>query len=165
MIEIRQGSTSDAEQIVRVIKNAEKSGYMLFDPGERKVAPESFAKFIDATNEQEKSGIFVAEENGQILGYMFVQNEKPKRISHRAYIVVGIHSDSRGKGIGKALFIHMMDWAKKVHLHRLDLTVIAKNDAAIALYKKMGFEIEGVKRDSLLINNEFVDEYYMSKLI
>lgn len=59
----------------------------------------------------------------------------------------------------------MMDWAKKVHLHRLDLTVIAKNDAAIALYKKMGFEIEGVKRDSLLINNEFVDEYYMSKLI
>ena len=165
MVEIRKGTNSDAEQIVRVIKNAEESGYMLFDPGERKVTPESFAKFIDATNEHEKSGIFVAEENGQILGYMFVQNEKPKRILHRAYIVVGIHSDSRGKGIGKALFIHMMDWAKKVHLHRLDLTVIAKNDAAVALYKKMGFEIEGLKRDSLLINNEYVDEYYMSKLI
>jgi RimJ/RimL family protein N-acetyltransferase len=165
MVKIRKGTNSDAEQIVRVIKSAEESGYMLFDPGERKVMPESFAKFIDATNEHEKSGIFVAEENGQILGYMFVQNEKPKRILHRAYIVVGVHSDSRGKGIGKALFIHMMDWAKKVHLHRLDLTVIAENDAAVALYKKMGFEIEGIKRDSLFINNEYIDEYYMSKLI
>lgn len=165
MVEIRKGTNSDAEQIVMVIKNAEESGYMLFDPGERKVTPESFSKFIDATNENEKSRIFVAQEKDRILGYMFVRNEKPNRISHRAYIVVGIHSDSRGKGIGKALFIHMMDWAKKVNLHRLDLTVIAKNEAAVALYKKMGFEIEGVKRDSLLIDNEYVDEYYMSKLI
>jgi RimJ/RimL family protein N-acetyltransferase len=39
------------------------------------------------------------------------------------------------------------------------------NIAGIALYKKMGFEIEGTKRDSLLINGEYVDEYYMSKLL
>lgn len=165
MIEIRKAVNSDAEQIIKVIKNAEESGYMLFDPCEREIASDSFAKFIDATNQNEKAGIFVAEENRGISGYMFVQNEKLNRISHRAYIVVGIHSDSRGKGIGKALFAYMVDWAKEVSLHRLDLTVIAKNDIAIALYKKMGFEIEGIKRDSLLINGEYVDEYYMSKLV
>lgn len=165
MVEIRKGTSNDAEQIVQVIKNAEESGYMLFDPGERKVSPESFAKFIDATNENEKSGVFIAEEKKKISGYMFVQNEKPNRVSHRAYIVVGIHSNSRGSGIGKALFTYVIDWAKNVNLHRLDLTVIVNNDAAVSLYKKMGFEIEGVKRDSLLINKEYVDEYYMSKLI
>ncbi|MTD29848.1 GNAT family N-acetyltransferase [Planomicrobium sp. YIM 101495] len=165
MVEIRGGISSDADQLVNVIKNAEDSGYMLFDPGERKVAPAAFAKFIDTVNANEKSAVFIAEEDREILGYMFVQNEKPKRVSHRAYIVIGIHSDSRGKGIGKALFLHLFEWAKKVNLHRLDLTVIAKNEAAVALYKKVGFEIEGVKRDSLLIDGEYVDEYYMSKLI
>ena len=39
------------------------------------------------------------------------------------------------------------------------------NHAGIALYKKMGFEIEGVKKDSLLINDQYVDEYYMSKIL
>lgn len=165
MIEIRKAVSGDAGQIVGVIKNAEDSGYMLFDPGERKMAPEAFAKFIENMKGNEKSGIFVAEEKGRILGYMIVQNEKLNRVSHRAYLVIGIHSDSRGKGIGKALFTHMLDWAKGVNLHRLDLTVIATNDAAVSLYQKMGFEIEGVKRDSLLIDNEYVDEYYMSRLI
>lgn len=165
MVEIRKGNSNDAEAIVGVMTSAEESGNMLFDPGERKIDPASFAKFIDAINENEKSGIFVAEEDEEILGYLIAQNEKPKRIAHRAYIVVGVHSDSRGKGIGKALFVHMLEWAEKVHLHRIDLTVIAKNDAAIALYKKMGFEIEGIKRDSLFIDDEYVDEFYMSKLL
>ncbi|WP_367619249.1 GNAT family N-acetyltransferase [Planococcus shenhongbingii] len=165
MIEIREAARNDAEQLAEVMKNAEESGYMLFDPGEREIVLESFAAFIEATNQQEKSRIFIVCEKKRIIGYLIARSEKPKRISHRAHLVIGIHSDSRGKGIGKALFLHMLDWAKKVNLHRLDLTVVAGNEAAVALYKKMGFEIEGVKRDSLVINNHYVDEYYMSKLI
>jgi len=29
----------------------------------------------------------------------------------------------------------------------------------------MGFEKEGIKKDSLLVNGEYVDEYYMAKLL
>lgn len=165
MVEIRKAVKSDAALIIEVMKNAEASGNMLFDPDERKIAVEPFAKFIETVNENEKSGIFIASEKNQTVGYLIVQNEKPRRISHRAYIVVGVHSASRGKGIGRALFLHVIDWAKEVGLHRLDLTVIAENEAAIALYKKMGFIIEGTKRDSLLIDGKYIDEYYMSKLI
>ncbi|GAE36015.1 acetyltransferase [Halalkalibacter akibai JCM 9157] len=50
-------------------------------------------------------------------------------------------------------------------IHRLELTVVTRNEIGISLYQKMGFEIEGRKRDSLLINSEYVDEYYMSKLL
>lgn len=164
MIKIRKAESHDAEQIVQVIKNAEDSGYMMFNPGEREISAESFAKFIDALNANEKSGVFIACEEHQVLGYLIVQNENPQRISHRAYMVVGVHSDSRGKGIGKSLFSHVIDWAKSVHLHRLELTVIAENASAVALYEKMGFEIEGVKKDSLYINDGYVDEYYMAKL-
>jgi len=165
VLEIRQAVRNDAEQIVQVIKNAEDSGYMLFNPGERQISAESFAKFIDALNANEKSGIFIACETQQVLGYVIVQHEKPQRVSHRAYLVAGVHSDSRGKGVGKALFAHVVEWAKTVSLHRLELTVIAGNEPAVALYQKMGFEIEGVKRDSLFIKDGYVDEYYMSRLL
>jgi RimJ/RimL family protein N-acetyltransferase len=57
------------------------------------------------------------------------------------------------------------EWAKQQHIHRLELTVMTHNIAGIALYKKQGFAIEGTKRQSLLINGQFIDEFYMAKLL
>jgi RimJ/RimL family protein N-acetyltransferase len=37
------------------------------------------------------------------------------------------------------------------------------NEAAVSLYKKMGFEIEGIKKKSLNIEGKYLDEYYMGK--
>lgn len=48
---------------------------------------------------------------------------------------------------------------------RLELTVLCTNKIALNLYKKSGFEIEGTKRKSMYIDGEYVDEYYMSKII
>ena len=44
------------------------------------------------------------------------------------------------------MFEALEEWANQKSIHRLELTVITYNTAGIALYKKMGFEIEGKKR-------------------
>lgn len=49
-------------------------------------------------------------------------------------------------------------------VHRLELTVMENNESGVALYKKMGFDIEGMKRDSLY-DGQYINEYYMSKLL
>lgn len=69
------------------------------------------------------------------------------------------------KGVGTKLFTKLEEWAKERAIHRLELTVMVHNIAGIALYKNMGFEIEGTKRHSLFIDGNYVDEYYMSKLL
>ena len=162
---VRKATASDASQIVAVMKDAEASGFMLFDPGERKLTAEQFEKYIEVTNQKQNSAVFVASEKEKILGYMIVQGETPKRIAHRAYIVIGVHSTSRGKGVGTALFAHAERWAKEVGIQRLELTVIKHNEVAYHLYEKVGFKVEGVKQKSLKINGEYVDEYYMAKMI
>ncbi len=70
-----------------------------------------------------------------------------------------------GKKIGTQLFTEAEKWARDHGIHRLELTVIQKNEAGFGLYQKMGFEVEGTKRDSLFMDGEFVNEYYMSKLL
>ena len=50
-------------------------------------------------------------------------------------------------------------------LHRLELTVMVHNTAAVGLYHKLGFGIEGTRKDSLLVNGAYVDEYAMAKLL
>ncbi|GAB3790915.1 hypothetical protein GCM10028868_04180 [Virgibacillus kimchii] len=73
--------------------------------------------------------------------------------------------DYQGKGIGTALFCELEKWAMQNGLHRLELTVITDNLAGITLYKKAGFQKEGVKRDSLYMDGKYVNEYYMSKIL
>jgi RimJ/RimL family protein N-acetyltransferase len=81
------------------------------------------------------------------------------------YIVIGILQSYSGQGIGAKLFERLEQWAREEEFHRLELTVMTHNHRAIGLYNKMGFKVEGVKKHSLFVNGEYVDEYYMSKLI
>jgi len=79
--------------------------------------------------------------------------------------VIGILQALAHQGIGTHLFIAVEEWASKKHFHRLELTVMTNNVAGISLYKKRGFEIEGTRRDAYIVNERYVDEYMMAKLI
>ena len=56
-------------------------------------------------------------------------------------------------------------WAKSIQIHRMNLTVMINNEKGIALYNKMGFQIEGTMKHSMFVNGEYVDEYSMTKLL
>ncbi|MDN4607858.1 GNAT family N-acetyltransferase [Sporosarcina highlanderae] len=164
-MEIRQAKPSDAEQLVQLVSHVEStSDFMLFEAGERNLSSEQFRKRIESFGE-DGSTILVAENEGTLTGYLMVIAGGSKRNKHSAYLVIGISKEYRGQGIGKALFAELDNWACKHNLHRLELTVMKTNAAGVALYEKAGFQIEGVKKHSLLVNGEYVDEYYMAKLI
>lgn len=61
------------------------------------------------------------------------------------------------------LFQFLEQWRIQTGIRKFELTVMVHNHVALSLYKKMGFEIEGTKRNSLLVEYGFVDEYYMGK--
>ena len=163
----REIEISDAEKLSQLIQQVEASSeYMLWEALEREVDNERQKKMIESMNDSDNSTIFVAEnKNNEVVGYLFAIGGNAKRNKHSAYIVVGISENYRGQGVGTKLFNGLEQWATQNGIHRLELTVVTRNQAGLSLYKKMGFEVEGTKRHSLFINNEFVDEYYMSKLI
>ena len=55
-------------------------------------------------------------------------------------------------------------WAKEILITRLELTVMCPNIVAKHLYEKNGFKIEGIKKMSMLVDGEYVDEFYIAKL-
>ena len=73
--------------------------------------------------------------------------------------------DYRRQGIASRLFVALEEWARKEEVSRLELTVAMNNSAAISCYKTNGFVIEGVRSQSLKINDELVDEFYMAKIL
>ncbi|RFU61965.1 GNAT family N-acetyltransferase [Bacillus sp. V59.32b] len=162
---IRKAVPDDAENLLKLLNSVDESNFMLFGPGERKTSIQEQRERIKRLNDDEISEALVADNNGDLEGYLFIIGNMPQRIRHSIYLVAGVSERSRGKGIGTMLFEAMENWAKQHKIHRMELTVLAHNQAALSLYRKMGFEVEGTKRDSLYIDGKYVDEYYMSKLL
>ncbi|MCC3359286.1 GNAT family N-acetyltransferase [Bacillus sp. REN16] len=162
---VREITPADAEEFVKLKQQVEESSeYMLWEAGERKANPDQQRKMIERIESDENSTIFGAEEEGKLIGFLMAIGGNARRNKHSVYIVIGILKESRGNGVGTQLFYELEKWALTHQIHRLELTVVTQNVAAVSLYKKMGFEIEGTKRHSLLINGVYVDEFYMSKL-
>ena len=107
--------------------------------------------------------MIVAFDEGELIGTgaVSVVSGKP-RFAHRREIAISVRKDYWGKGIGTGIMNVLMDFAKKSGAEVLELEVRSDNEAAIALYKKFGFEKIGTNEKFFKINGEFFAADYMN---
>jgi RimJ/RimL family protein N-acetyltransferase len=66
--------------------------------------------------------------------------------------------------LGGRLIRQTLDAARAFGLHRVELTVRQDNRSPISLYRKIGFEIEGLMRDAMKVDGVCENTYLMSLL-
>jgi len=104
--------------------------------------------------------------DGQIVGMAGVHTfpTKPRR-RHAGAIGISVREDWQGKGVGKELMRAIVDLADNwLNLTRLELEVYADNQAAIRLYERFGFEVEGRLRQHAFRDGQFVDSIVMGRI-
>jgi len=164
-MKIRTVRPEDADLLINMLKQLDtETSFMMYEPGERTATADDMKHRIQ---QWENSGsLFLLLENeGDLAGFLSASRGEPRRIRHCAYLVTGILKDYRGRGYGALLFQKMEQWAKENSITRLELTVMTENEQARHLYEKMGFNIEGKKQRSMMVDGTAVDEYYMAKLL
>lgn len=162
---IREVEFSDIDAFWQMQFELDKeTSYMLYEPNER-IRNDNLINNLVKNSVEGENLLLVAEEEKSIIGFLSAQRGGPNRIKHVAYIVVGIRKAFRGKGIGSELFKKLDLWARQNNITRLELTVMCTNNIAIQLYEKNGFVIEGIKKNSMFVDGEYVDEFYMAKLL
>jgi ribosomal protein S18 acetylase RimI-like enzyme len=106
---------------------------------------------------------FVAlSTNSEVVGWCDVTPMSRPSQAHRGVFGVGLLPQFRGQGIGTKLTKKALAAAQAFGLHRVELTVREHNSGAIELYKKEGFEIEGVQRDAVLVDGVYEDVVCMA---
>ena len=86
---------------------------------------------------------FVAEENGVVAGYIGSQISFPEA----DVMNVAVRPDYRRRGIGEILVETLISHLKSMDCESLTLEVRASNEAAKALYEKLGFAQVGLRKN------------------
>lgn len=78
---------------------------------------------------------------------------------------MGVSGAPTGAGIGSKLLVAVLDRADNwLNLKRIEIEEYTDNEAALKLYKKLGFEVEGTCRMYAFRNERFVDAYLMARV-
>lgn len=102
------------------------------------------------------------EAVGQLGLHTFPNN--PRR-RHVGQIGMAVRDDWQGRGAGTALMQAAVELADGwLNLSRLELEVFIDNEAAIRLYKKFGFAVEGTLVRFAYRDGQYVDTYFMARL-
>ena len=108
----------------------------------------------------------VVEVNKTIVGHLDLSSDHKKRMQHNGEFGIGILKAFWGEGLGSILMTEMLEFAinNKV-LRKINLMVSVKNENAIRLYKKFGFEEEGRIREDIYVNGAYNDGFWMGRLL
>ena len=80
--------------------------------------------------------------------------------NNRAGIGIVVHQEAqRNNGIGKEALQLLINYSfSQLHLHQLFANIGVSNEASLTLFTTFGFEKIGIKKDWILINNQYQDE-------
>lgn len=110
---------------------------------------------------------YVAEEDGRVVGmYKIVANQRD-RGSHVANASFMVDPAASGRGVGRAMGEHCLREARRMGFLAMQFNlVVSTNEPAVALWKKLGFQIVGTLPKVFRHQERgLVDAYVMHRLL
>jgi ribosomal protein S18 acetylase RimI-like enzyme len=133
-MKIRPATPDDREAIWRIMEPIIRAGETYALP--RDMHREDALEHWFASDR----GVFVAEEGGEIIGTYYLRANRPGPGAHVSNAGFMVSDKAGGKGIGQVLCEHALATAKARGFAAMQFNfVVAANDRAVRLWKRMGF--------------------------
>ncbi len=132
-----------------------------------------YETFLTKTDEEMRSSLPPVENlsftlgafiDGKLVGSAGLFRSRMTKFRHGADLnAMYVAESARGKGIGKALVLDLLNRARKFEgLEMVSLTVTHTQVNAIAMYKSLGFETWGVSQGTLKVGDMYADFEHMT---
>ncbi len=164
---VRNPTLQDAHSFVQIMRDVASEGqYTMAEPDEVSWTDNSKREDIKERLEEPGDLALVAEVSGKVVGFLEFENGRRRRTRHSGMFSIFILRGCREIGIGSALITSLLDWATQhPFIEKVTLAVFSTNERAIAVYQKLGFQIEGRCPHDMKVGTEYVDSILMYKLV
>jgi RimJ/RimL family protein N-acetyltransferase len=161
-VRIRDVVPQDAERLVAFRQALfGETDHLLYGPGEYLLTPEQVSSQIERASQVLTNRSLIAESDEAFVGFLSIIGSPIPRLRHSAHLALGVLRSAWGRGAATDLMNEALRWAPTVGLSRLELFVMTTNTRAIALYERLGFKFEGLRRRAYIINGVAVDDHLM----
>jgi putative acetyltransferase len=160
-IEVRHSTASDAEGVHRLYSEPSVIAGTL-------QLPYSSVELWKKRLSEVQPGwiLLVACRGSEVIGQLGVEPRQTIRRKHAAGIGMAVSEKERRRGVGSALVAAAIELCDRwMAIKRLELEVYIDNEAAIGLYKKFGFKVEGTLKQYAFRDGELVDAYVMGRVL
>jgi RimJ/RimL family protein N-acetyltransferase len=164
---VRKVTQNDVPELVdymRVILNDRMSS--IADSDEMVIDENRQRGHLRRIESSTESTALIAVSGGEIIGYLTMEPNQRRKVSHVGEIGMSVRSDWRRRGVGLALLQEAERFARLCGtIEKLALNVFSENIAAIRLYEKAGFFVEGKLRNQIKMDGKYQDLVLMGKML
>ena len=162
MIRVRRAAPTDAAALVALAEAVarEDGRWILTTESWRSVRDER--RYLKAAQTHRDAAVFVAEEDGVVLGRLSLARDPHPASRHVADLGLMVAAGARRRGIGRMLLAEGVEWARTHAVRKLELHVFPWNEPALRLYESFGFEREGYRKRHYERDGEDVDAILMA---
>lgn len=163
---IREATKEDSVKLIAFLNQIGKESHFLtLDEVGILMSENQMGEYLGQLLLKDNNAYFLALLGEEIVGVLHITADFHYRIRHIGDLFIAVAERFHGYGIASFLFADALEWVRdREVLKRLELTVQKRNEAAIHLYKKFGFEIEATQkygaRDE---HGKLIDVYKMVK--
>ena len=165
---IREAEPKDAAELVAFLNRVSlETDFTSLDGDGILLTSEEMEIFLNKQASSDNQITLLAFLNDKIAGIINITADQRKRVRHIGDLFIVIGKRYWNNGLGSLLIEEAIEWAQASGiLRRLQLTVQTRNQAAVHLYQKHGFVIEGrQERGAYIEEGDFIDVYLMGRLI
>ena len=138
---LRNGGEGDGEIALEIFRlTHEQSDFLLTYPDEITFTVEQEESYLREKAASDREAEILAFVDGKLAGTAGIESlGKHYKLKHRADFGISVDKAYWGLGIGRALTNASIECAKRAGYAQLELQAVADNEAALSLYKSVGF--------------------------
>lgn len=122
-----------------------------------------YESYLESTRGEDNSIILLAIIDEQIAGIASINSNQKARNKHVGTLGIVVAEQYCGLGLGGEMVDYLIEWAKLNGItKKISLVTREDNSRAIELYKKIGFETEGILKKDNYINGVYYNTLMMS---
>lgn len=138
---LRNGLEADGSAVFENFNQTHaETDYLLSYPDENSFDAEQEGQFLAQKTASDNEIEIIALVDGKVAGTAGIEAVGTKyKVRHRAEFGISLLKEYWGLGLGRALTEACIGCARQADYKQLELTVVAENERAIALYESVGF--------------------------